>query len=39
MEEAAVEQMEKGESLLTMLNFEEHYRALQAGRESRLKFA
>jgi 4-hydroxy-4-methyl-2-oxoglutarate aldolase len=38
-EEAAVARMEKGESLLTMINFEDHYRALQAGRESKLKFA
>jgi 4-hydroxy-4-methyl-2-oxoglutarate aldolase len=38
-EEDAVARMDKGESLLTMVNFEEHYRAVQAGRESKLKFA
>ncbi len=38
-EEAALARMSEGESLLAMVNFEEHYRALQAGRESKLKFA
>jgi 4-hydroxy-4-methyl-2-oxoglutarate aldolase len=38
-EEAALARMNAGESLLVMVNFEEHYRALQAGRESKLKFA
>ena len=33
-----VARMERGESLLTMLNFDEHYRAIVAGRESKLKF-
>jgi 4-hydroxy-4-methyl-2-oxoglutarate aldolase len=38
-EEAAVARMEKGDSLLTLTNFEEHYRAVQANRESQLTFA
>ncbi len=39
VEETALARMNEGESLLAMVNFEEHYRALQAGRESKLKFA
>lgn len=37
-EAQTVERMERGESLLAMLNFDEHYRAIEAGRESKLKF-
>jgi RraA family protein len=37
-EEAALARMERGESLLAMLNFEEHYRSRKAGLESTLKF-
>ena len=37
-EEAALARMGKGESLLSMLNFEEHYRETTARRESALKF-
>jgi RraA family protein len=33
-----VGRMERGETLLAMLNFEEHYRAIEAGRDSKLKF-
>jgi regulator of RNase E activity RraA len=33
-----VARMERGESLLAMLNFEEHYRAIENGRESKLRF-
>jgi 4-hydroxy-4-methyl-2-oxoglutarate aldolase len=38
-EEAAVARMDTGDSLLTMINFEEHYRAVQANRASQLTFA
>jgi 4-hydroxy-4-methyl-2-oxoglutarate aldolase len=38
-EEAAIARMEQGDSLLTLINFEEHYRAVQANRESQLTFA
>jgi hypothetical protein len=34
-----VARMERGESLTSMLNFEAHYRAIEAGRDSRLAFA
>jgi regulator of RNase E activity RraA len=37
-EEAALERMRKGESLLDMVNFDEHYANVQAKKESRLKF-
>ena len=37
-EAQVVARMERGESLLGMLNFEEHYRAVASGRESKLKF-
>ena len=37
-EELILEKMEKGVSLLDMLNFEEHYAAVNAGKESALKF-
>ncbi|HXX86472.1 MAG TPA: RraA family protein [Casimicrobiaceae bacterium] len=37
-EEAALERMRKGESLLDLVNFDEHYSNVQAKRESRLKF-
>jgi len=33
-----VARMERGESLLAQLNFEDHYRAIEAGSESKLKF-
>lgn len=33
-----VARLERGESLLAMLDFEAHYRAIEAGRESRLTF-
>jgi len=38
LEADVVARMERGESLLAMLNFEEHLRAIEAGRESKLKF-
>ena len=38
-EAGVLARMERGESLLTMLNFQEHFRAIEAGRESRLKFS
>ena len=38
LEARTVARMERGESLLAMLNFDEHYRAIEAGRESRLRF-
>jgi regulator of RNase E activity RraA len=38
-EEEALVHMAGGESLLGILNFEEHYRALQENRESQLKFS
>jgi len=37
-EEQIVERMQRGESLLAMLNFDEHYRRIEAGQESKLKF-
>lgn len=37
-EEAALERMRKGESLLDLVNFDEHYGNVLANRESRLKF-
>lgn len=37
-ERQAIARMQKGESLLTMLNFDEHRANLQAGRASALKF-
>lgn len=37
-EEVTLSRMAKGESLLTMLNFEEHYRETKANRESTLRF-
>ncbi|MCZ6679665.1 MAG: RraA family protein [Candidatus Poribacteria bacterium] len=37
-EERTLEEMAKGISLIDMLNFEEHYALLSAGKESRLKF-
>jgi len=37
-EETALARMGKGESLLAMLNFEEHFREIRANRESALKF-
>ncbi|MFO1349841.1 MAG: RraA family protein [Gammaproteobacteria bacterium] len=39
VEEQVLARMDKGENLITMLNFEEHYRAIQDHRESQLKFA
>lgn len=39
VEAATLARMQRGESLVDMLNFEEHYRAIQAGSESRLRFA
>jgi RraA family protein len=38
LEAQTVERMERGESLLGMLNFDEHYRAIEAGRASKLTF-
>lgn len=38
IEGAALARMDRGESLLTMLNFDAHYAAIQAGRESKLAF-
>ena len=38
LEARTVARMERGESLLAMLNFDEHYRAIEAGRESKLRF-
>ena len=38
VEAEVVARMERGTSLLTMLNFDEHYRAIEAGRDSRLTF-
>jgi 4-hydroxy-4-methyl-2-oxoglutarate aldolase len=38
-EAAALAQMHKGASLLSLVNFEEHYEACKEGRESRLKFS
>jgi regulator of RNase E activity RraA len=38
LEARTVERMERGESLLGMLNFDEHYRAIEAGRASKLTF-
>lgn len=38
-EDRALIHMNGGESLLEMINFEEHYQALQQGRDSQLKFA
>lgn len=37
-EENALTRMDQGESLLSLMNFEEHYRLIQANRESQLKF-
>jgi regulator of RNase E activity RraA len=37
-EEAALSRMAQGESLLAMLNFTEHYRHREAGRDSSLRF-
>lgn len=37
-EEQIVARLERGESLLSMLNFDEHYRRIEAGQESRLRF-
>jgi regulator of RNase E activity RraA len=39
IEAATLARMQGGESLLTMLNFQEHFAAIQAGGESKLKFA
>jgi len=39
VEAATYARMLRGESLTAMLNFEEHYAAIQAGRDSKLKFA
>ncbi len=38
VEAQALARMQRGESLITMLNFEAHYAAIEAGRESKLKF-
>src|SRR5262249_33776123 len=38
LEAQTVARMERGESLLGMLNFDEHYKAIGAGRDSKLKF-
>ena len=38
VEAEVVARMERGTSLLSMLNFDEHYRAIEAGRDSKLKF-
>jgi RraA family protein len=38
-EEAALVRVGKGEALLEMLGFDEHYGAIKAGRESSLKFS
>jgi len=38
VEAEVVARMERGTSLLTMLHFDEHYRAIEAGRDSRLTF-
>jgi len=38
LEAEVVARMERGTSLLSMLNFDEHYRAIEAGRDSNLKF-
>ena len=38
LEAEVVARMERGESLISMLNFAEHYRAIEAGRDSKLKF-
>jgi 4-hydroxy-4-methyl-2-oxoglutarate aldolase len=38
IEAQIVARMEAGASLLEMLNFDAHYRAIEAGRESKLKF-
>jgi len=38
-EETALVRMGKGESLLAMLNFDEHYRGIAGNRDSTLKFA
>ncbi|HTT09604.1 MAG TPA: RraA family protein [Burkholderiaceae bacterium] len=38
IEADVVARMERGESLLAMLNFDEHYRAIEAGRASKLGF-
>ena len=37
-EETALERMGRGESLLTLVSFAEHYREREAGRESALRF-
>lgn len=37
-EAGVVARMDRGESLLAMLNFDEHYRSIEAGRESKLTF-
>lgn len=39
VEEDALARMDRGESLIDMVNFREHFDALQAGRDSKLKFA
>ena len=38
IEAQTVARMDRGESLLDMLNFQDHYSAIEAGRESKLKF-
>jgi len=38
IEAQTVARMDRGESLLDMLNFRDHYSAIEAGRESKLKF-
>ena len=37
-EQRIMEQVASGESLMVMLNYEEHYASLEAGRPSKLKF-
>ena len=37
-ESQALDRMRKGESLLDMLNFDDHYEAIQSGKGSKLKF-
>ena len=37
-ESEALERMGKGESLLDMLNFDEHYQTVESGKQSKLKF-
>lgn len=39
VEAETLARMQAGESLVTMLNFDDHYNAVKAGRDSKLKFA